>query len=299
MFKSCEVCGSEMWAVVYAGHVRDGAFGRLTAPEARVGRCGTCGVERLAEPFCRPSDIYESAKYRSLLEEPTDAAGFFAEHDSVQLQNLSVLWPLSARGKVVADVGCAAGSFLDHVRGLTADTIAVEPCQDYHPMLRERGHKVYARTEDAVRAEAGRVDMAYSFSVIEHVGNPRVFLSEIADLLASDGKLLVSTPNRRDALMDLLPSDYPAFFYRSVHRWYFDADSLSRCATAAGLRVIETLCVHRFGLSNAMTWLRDRRPGGHAALPHIQSPMLDRLWQTHLEQAGVGDYLYVWLERAG
>jgi len=263
-----------------------------------VGHCDRCGVERLAETYCRHDEIYVSSEYRSLLDDATDAAGFFAEHDISQLQNLSVLWPNSLRGKVVADIGCAAGSFLDHVRGLAAETIAVEPCADYHQSLRQRAYKVHSLTRDAVQSDAGRVDFAFSFSVIEHVGNPRAFLAEIAALLAPGGQLLVSTPNRRDALMTLLPADYPSFFYRSVHRWYFDVESFSRCAAAAGLSVTESRCVHRFGLSNAMIWLRDRRPGGKTALPNLDSPLLDQFWKSYLEQGGVGDYLYFWLQRA-
>ncbi len=298
MFGSCEICGGQAWHVVHRGPVRDGAFGRLTSPEAAVGRCERCGVERLAEVFCQSEDIYVSSDYRSLLNEATDSAGFFAAHDVLQLQNLSVLWPEPVRGKVVADVGCAAGSFLDHVGNLAAKTIAVEPCADYHQTLHQHGHKVYSDTQEAARGEAGLVDFAFSFSVIEHVGDPRAFLADIAGLLAPGGRLLVSTPNRRDALMELVPTDYPSFFYRSVHRWYFDVESFARCAEAAGLRVTESRCVHRFGLSNAMIWLRDRRPGGKTTLPNMESPLLDQFWKSYLEQAGVGDYLYFWLQRA-
>ena len=64
------------------------------------------------------------------------------------------------------------------------------------------------------------------------------------------------------------------------------------------LRTVEARCVHRFGISNVLTWLRDRRPGGHAALPHLAGPSLTHAWQTCLEEQGVGDYLYFWLERA-
>ena len=141
------------------------------------------------------------------------------------------------------------------------------------------------------------VDFAFSLSVIEHVGNPKAFLADIATMMTNSSRLLISTPNRRDVLMDLLPDDYPAFFYRTVHRWYFDLDSFSRCAELAGLRVVEGRCVHRFGLSNAMKWLRDRKPGGAQSLPAVNK-LVDKCWQASLEQAGTGDYLYFWLEKA-
>lgn len=291
-FAACEICGGKEWAAVHVGSVRDGAFGRLSRPESVVGRCQTCGVDRLDETLCKDADFYRSEEYRSLLAEPTDAAGFFAEHDMLQLRNLTEVWPEPIRGKVIADVGCAAGSFLDHVRGLARKAIAIEPCEVYHESLQSRGYAVYNSSVEAARGQVDRVELAVSFSVIEHVDNPRKFLAEIRELMAPDGKLLISTPNRRDILMDLLPDEYPNFFYRTQHRWYFDAESLRFCAQRAGLIVSEARCRHRFGLSNTLAWLRDRGPTGMVGLPHIDDPLVDSVWRKFLESKGVGDYLY-------
>jgi hypothetical protein len=60
--------------------------------------------------------------------------------------------------------------------------------------------------------------------------------------------------------MELLPDDFPSFFYRTVHRWYFNVASLAECAKLAGFEVVETQFVHRYGMANAIAWLRDRRP---------------------------------------
>lgn len=294
-FGPCEICVAESWIEAYRGSIRDGAFGKHK-DQAVIGRCGGCGVERLAEAFTKKDDFYQGPDYRAILEEPADAADLFEQHDMLQLQKLEQLWPESLRGKVIADVGCGAGSFLDHVRGLPARAIAIEPCRDYHDLLVSRGYEVYARAAEAA-PPLRQVDWAFSFSVIEHVGDPRAFLSEIRDLLKPGGRLLISTPNRLDVLMSLLPDAYPSFFYRVVHRWYFDSNSLAGCAERAGLKVLDVRCVHRFGLSNALIWLRDRQPRGRAKLPYVSSPLFDAMWVRGLEAEGVGDYLYAVLAR--
>ena len=97
--------------------------------------------------------------------------------------------------------------------------------------------------------------------------------------------------------MDLLPDVYPSFFYRAVHRWYFDDVSLREAARHAGLDVVDVRCVHRFGLSNALIWLRDKKPGGRKQLPHVGTPLMDAVWARALEAEGVGDYLYAVLAR--
>ena len=288
----CEICGNANWHIQYRGKIREGGFGSLTQEDGTVGKCSRCGVERLDEASCKDETFYGTEDYRNFLREPKDAAGFFLQHDETQLRNLTFLWPESLRNRVVADIGCAAGSFLDHVSGIAGNVVSVEPCRGYHESLKERGYHVYPYAADAVAEWGGRIDFAFCFSVIEHVRNPRLFLEEVRKLLSPQGKLIVSTPNRRDILMELKGEVYRRFFYRAVHRWYFDAESFAYCGRKAGFRLLETRWVHRFGLSNAMAWLRDGRPTGSAPLPHLDSPHLDAFWKAYLESRGVSDYLY-------
>ena len=292
----CEICGSAEIKVAYKGYVRDGSFGTLSSEHVKVFECSSCLVQRLDEQACYPDDIYESEKYRSILKESIDAEGFFSEHDKLQIERLKLVDPFIVRNKVVVDIGCAAGSFLDHLSGLAKETIAVEPCQVYHDSLKSRGHKVFSSCDHLEKDNSSSADYYFSFSVIEHVLNPLNFLQDISKNMSATSSLVISTPNRNDILMKLLPEDYSKFFYRKVHRWYFDQASLEKCADMAGLKVVKTKCVHRFGLSNAMMWLRDRKPTGQFNLENIDASM-DQAWKTSLEKASIGDYLYIWLEK--
>jgi len=295
-FPSCSVCGDLAWIPVYEGPVRDGAFGNIRA-DAVVAECVGCGVQRLDESSCHDDAVYTDAAYRELLGESVDTNGFHAEHDPLQLERLNVVNPMTLRGKVIADIGCAAGSFLDFVSGLARSVIAVEPGKPYQGSLRQRGYHTYDFTSGALDDCQGSVEHAFSFQVIEHVAEPVAFLSQISDLLALGGRLTISTPNRSDILMSLLPEDYPPFFYRSVHRWYFCADSLSRCGRAAGLIPVETRFVHRFGVANTLRWLRERRPGGRDPLPGLDDPALDSVWRDTLAREGTADTIYMTFEK--
>jgi SAM-dependent methyltransferase len=295
-FPRCAVCGEARWRAVWRGKVRAGKFGSFTDP-TEIHQCADCGVQRLAESACKDESFYASGDYRELLGQGKSAASFYAEHDPLQLERLNICRPHTLRGRSVADIGCAGGSFLDHVHGLVSTALAIEPAEHYHAVLAKSGYRVFASTKAAHKEWRGRIERVFSFSVIEHVAAPRAFLEEARELLAPEGSLLVSTPNRADFLMDLLPDDYPSFFYRSVHRWYFERESLARCADAAGLRVSEMLCVHRFGPGNALGWLRDRRPPGRATLPGLDDTGIDAAWRAGLEREFRGDYLYATLVR--
>ena len=292
-FGDCEVCGARRWLLRHGGPVRTGAFGAAAA--GRVAECGGCGVARLEEASCLGEVSYEAADYREAVGDGAAVAGYFEGHDRLQVRELQLLSSRRIRGNLVADIGCGGGSFLDYVHTLAAQTVAVEPFAGYHESLRERGHRVFAYAEQAAAAFAGLVDLATAFAVIEHVADPVAFLRDIRKQMKPDGCLVVSTPNRLDLLMELLPEDYPAFFYRTAHRWYFDAGSLGKCAERAGFAVERTVHYQRYGPSNAFAWLRDRRPTGDASLPGLESTVLDSVWRRTLEERGVADYLYMFL----
>ncbi len=292
-FPPCPVCAVAAWSEVRTGPVRDGVFGRVR--DAAVARCGSCGIERLAESACIPDGHYASASYREKLEQELDSQSYWRNHDGQQIFALSQLLPEELRGRVVADIGCAGGSFLDHVSGLAREIIAVEPAPCYQASLAGRGYHVYGWPQDAAAARPGSVDLAVSLQVIEHTADPRAFLSAIRPLLAPGGVLLISTPNRADILRSLLPEDFDMFFYRVVHRWYFDVASLAACAKAAGYGAAKPTFVHRYGMSNALSWLRDRRPTGHARLSQIDG-LADAQWKGWLEDRGLADCLCMRLE---
>lgn len=291
-FLPCEICGSRSWQPQYNGKVRDGSFGNLSKEECVVARCPTCGVERLNDSACRDTDFYEGDEYKQLISEPEAEADSRADRNLLNAKNLNIQWPEVLKGKIVAEVGCAGGHFLKRIKRYANQVIAIEPSRIYHESLREQGYRVYPFVKDAIQEWGGKVDFSFCFAVIEHTQNPRLFLEEIAALLSSKGQFILSSPNRRDILIDLNGDDYKRFFYRTVHRWYFDEDSMGFCAGKAGFRKLEIKCVHRFGLSNAMAWLRDGKPTGSKALPHLDSRELDEYWISYLESQGIGDFLY-------
>lgn len=294
-FPSCAVCGADQWQTVHSGPVRDGSFGSWR--DAEVCRCGSCGVDRLAESACLGFDSYQSTDYRQRLEQDHDVDRHYATHDELARFTLEALWPTSLRGKTIADVGCGGGALLDHVRGVAASIVAIDPAVPFSESLKSRGYAWYPSAAAACRDHESKVDIVLSTQVIEHVDDPRAFLADIARLLKPDGIAVVSTPNRRDVLMELLPQAFPSFFYRVQHRWAFDATSLSRCAERGGLVVADLRHVHRYGIANTMYWLKEGRPRGRTTMAPLDGT-IDKLWQSWLENNGRADNLYALLKRA-
>ena len=293
MPKACEICEATEWVSVYSGKIRSGAFGNYI--DSKIFNCPDCGVNRLDESACIRNEAYQTEEYRGILEQGLGVNDFFKHADPVQIHNISAFWPLDARGKKIVDIGTGGGSFLDHVSGLAAEVIAVEPTKMYHSSLKKRGYRIFNYTADALNEYQNQIDIVFSFQVIEHVPNPKQFINEALGLLKPGGTMIIATPNCNDILLKLLPEDFPSFYYRSQHRWYFGKESLVNCFryAAEGKSQLHSIKFkHTLGMSNALAWLKEKKPKGNLCLDGI-NPVADNLWSSYLESTEQADTIYL------
>ena len=288
---ACAICGSAQRAVLYEGPIRTGGFGQVSAQTYTVFVCAGCGAGHLA---IDPVD-YESGDYRLRVDGSDVAEDFHRTHDGEQALKLQMMGTGGLREAVVMDVGCGGGSFLDLVKGMCRTTIGIEPTPSLRAAVTAKGHRAFPYCHDVGKEWDEQVDVAVSFSVIEHVPDPAALLREVRRLLKPGGRLVVSTPNRRDWLLEALPEEYPRFFYRAVHAWYLDAGALTRLLTIAGFVEPRVTFHHRYDLSNAILWLRDKRPTGLGALAFAAPG--DGVFRGMLEASGRTDYLYAFARK--
>ena len=294
-FHKCEICNSDNWEIIYKGNIRDGSYGNFIE-KASIGECLECGVQRLNEKDCMPSEYYDSGKYRKKLQQSLINKKALKEQDHVQKFLIDSVGGLNIlRIQVFVDVGCGAGSLLDMTRGIAKKQIGIEPCEPYLNALTGRGYKVYPNISLALEENKRTCDWALSSQVIEHVEDPVKFLKDIYKLLKPGGHAIISTPNLNDILNSILP-EFQEFFYRTQHRWYFNKESMVFCAKKSGFEIIEAKFIHRYGLANTFFWLRDRVPKGRTRL-EVLNQHSDKLWSAYLENSGQADNLFCHIRR--
>src|SRR3954468_10996818 len=102
-------------------------------------------------------------------------------------------------GRRAADVGCGAGLLTEPLARLGADVTGVDPAPENIAAAGEhalgQGLAIDYRV-GSVEALEGKYDLVASLEVVEHVAEPRDFVQGLASLLADDGLLILSTPNR-------------------------------------------------------------------------------------------------------
>ena len=291
-----EWCADVPARSVYYGPIRDGKPGSQTAECYHVLECVPHRLGYLS-PF--PEVNYSDDSYRVAVNESAEIEQYFRLHAAQQPGYLKLIRPYLRSGQVVADVGCGGGALLDLVQAETgSQTIAIEPYVGYHSSLTQRGHTVFGSAADVLAGPGTEfVDVALSFHVIEHTIDPVEYLQEIRSFVRPGGLAVVLTPNLDDFLMHADAERMAPFFYRRVHNYYFTAKSLRWIGGLAGWEPIHDIHYHEFGMSNALLWLRDGKPSGHARLPGIDN-FADTFWINYLEQSGQANNVGVVLRNA-
>ncbi len=269
----CPVCDCIEYGLAYSGPVR---VGSKEYTVQNVLMCKNCSLQRI-ENFYKPEQ-YERNEYRS------GVGGWDMEaHDEVQRHVFSYM--PSVRGKVVVDVGCGSGSLLDMLQGMAAKTIGVEP-DEKTPAKPDTMVRSIADVADAVS------DITICVDVIEHTEDPVAFAKELNRITKPDGRVIVVTPNLEEVLMVMQPK-FKRFWYKVAHNWYFNEDTLWRCMLRAGMVADSMRTIHRYGIHNALGWLRDGNISGQHDEGLQLGEMADDMWRSLMEHFGYGEKIYI------
>ena len=113
---NCLICGFDKSKVVYNGIIRDGKFGNYTNHNVDIYKCEKCGVMYHIDLNKNIPDFYTSDAYRTKMGQTVDQ--YETIHDKEVLDKLNYTGTTIFRNKIVADIGCGGGSFLDYIKGV-------------------------------------------------------------------------------------------------------------------------------------------------------------------------------------
>jgi 2-polyprenyl-3-methyl-5-hydroxy-6-metoxy-1,4-benzoquinol methylase len=284
---NCPICNTPNPSLSYQGVIRDGTYGSFTSKEHTVLLCKNCETSFLS-PL--PTQVkYDSQEYRLSYNGSIDVNKYYELHDKISAKYLDFLSDISLRNKLVCDIGCGGGAFLDYIKGLCSQTVGVEPFRGYHDSLQNRGHLVFDSLKN-LYSEYGdnTFDIIVSFHVIEHVENPNEFINTIYNLLKKDGVAIIVTPNSNDILMKLGPTEFKAFYYRTAHLYYFTQQSLKQIAKNSKFLDYKITFNHNYDFSNFVSWLNEKKPTGVGKLS-LFNQYINQTWINFLIDNGLSE----------
>lgn len=137
----------------------------------------------------------------------------------------------------IVDFGAGVGTFGAEIRQSGHVVCCVEPDPDHRAAIAKLGLAAFSSLEDI----QGEVAYIYSLNVLEHIENDGMILANIAQKLASGGRLFLYVP--------AFPMLFGPMDKLVGHMRRYKRDELARKVTAAGLNVVRSEYVDSLGFA--------------------------------------------------
>jgi 2-polyprenyl-3-methyl-5-hydroxy-6-metoxy-1,4-benzoquinol methylase len=192
-------------------------------------------------------------------------------------------------GKRWADIGTGVGGILDLLSPIALEATGVEPQMKPRNEAIENGLKVVA---DIKHLRDDWYDVITMFHVFEHVSNPSMFLSGLANKLKDGGKVIIEVPHAKDFLLSFLDLDsFKAFTLWSEHLVLHTRETLFALIRNAGFGNVSIYGYQRYPLANHLYWLRHGKPGGHIKWSELRTNTIDSSYGAMLAGLDMTDSL--------
>ncbi len=291
----CKLCKSNRVKISYQGLIRNGGLGKYTNDPVTMWQCEDCGVIWHEKVIEDTKQYYQSREYRNSLEGSSEEEVFYALHDRETFDKFQYTGTDIYRHKTVADIGCGAGAFLDFLKGVAKDIVAIEPSEAYRKSMDKKGFATYAYAKDAKTDWKNKVDVITSFDVIEHVDDPRKFMEDAFELLAEgEGRAVIGTPTDMPIMRGLLGEIFEKkLLFSTQHIWVFSEKNLRMLAEEAGFKKIEIKYFQRYGIGNFLGWLREKEPKSDINETYI-TDTLNSVWKSECNARALSDYIVLY-----
>lgn len=150
--------------------------------------------------------------------------------------------------KRALDVGCGAGLLTEPLARLGAAVTGLDAAPENIAAARAhaegQGLAIDYRSGEVGQLARERFDLVVSMEVVEHVADPAAFIAGLANVLAGDGLLILSTPNRSPLSKLALITIGEGFGMvpkgTHDHDKFLTPEELAGLVEQAGLKVIDT-----------------------------------------------------------
>lgn len=189
---------------------------------ARLFQCETCALQFW--------DLRDALPDRSWYDQAVDYEPrywrlFSSLRDYLQWNHFEVLRSLPAEPLSILDVGCGLGGFVAACQRAGHDAYGLDWSERAIAAGRAyfNANNLFNGTlEEFVRSSTRKKwDVVTLFEVLEHLEEPRPFISQIRELLRPGGRLMMSVPNR-----DRRPNLHDSMDYPPYHLTWWNTNAL-------------------------------------------------------------------------
>jgi 2-polyprenyl-3-methyl-5-hydroxy-6-metoxy-1,4-benzoquinol methylase len=245
--------------------------GVFDCDDTKVIECNDCGLQFLdpimteAEEEIYYKDYYYSQKKRYFEEVDLQTIQQNSLKNYLKYQDLYN--SLLSKSKKILEIGSGTGGFLKFVKENYPDKSlsSIEISEANLEFLNNENLNNFSDINfysDIQQVEGQKFDLIFGYGVLEHVRNPKEFLTSLKKLLKDqNSKIALNIPNKFSALVYLYKSEeYKKFTYMKQHYHTFSEKSLEILAHQIGCQVECYNYLQVWGLDNTISWLQNGKP---------------------------------------
>ncbi len=197
-------------------------------------------LETYPQPL--PEDLgkyYQSEDYishtdskKNLLEKAYHLVRRFALKSKVKLVN-----KYSDQGKLLLDIGCGTGDFLQQAKLNGWTVTGIEPNEKARAIANSKVNNAVLNS-DALFELKGQFDVITLWHVLEHLPNLEDHIKEIKKLLKPKGTLVVAVPNFKSHDAKYY-KEFWAAYDAPRHLWHFSKTSISKLFEKENIELVK------------------------------------------------------------
>ena len=240
--KECGLCGNKIFSEIY--HQVDRYGQKVTTVV-----CNKCGLIQL-NPRKNEDELanfYSSHYYTgySLDESKTNNSNWLSRKNKIAKDILdAVELHKELNGKRLLDIGSSYGFLIKEAQNRGSEVFGIEPSVKQANDLKREGFNIFNGTlQNYLDTDYNFFDIITLSHVLEHVEQPKFFLSSISKLLKPESFICVEVPNISWQL------EFGRFPYssHSAHIYYFTPQTMKALFELSGYNVVST----SYGLEGA------------------------------------------------
>jgi len=242
--QKCNVCGSDKRA--YLGKRCAAREGKVGGPETSVFKCKGCGLI-YPDPLPVPLKKKQQEIYGNREEYFNEGLSAYKKnvYDRT-LKNLSGF--MKTKGRLL-DIGCGEGDFLEMAKARGWDCRGVDISEEFARHAISRGLDVAAGNFEEMALSKDHFDAVVMYASLEHVIDPRKYLTQAGRIMKSNSVLYIKVPNEGsplfyigdlyNRLMSRRETTHLSVFHSPFHLYGFNKKSLCSILDSLGFRILK------------------------------------------------------------
>lgn len=251
----CPICSSSDASLVQ-NEIKGGV-------KTKVLHCSSCELNFLEtwDDVGHVKSLYAAENYIFTHNAQTDGPQKL-KYDEYQVR-FQRLKPFLSKKKSLLEIGCGDGKFLRMIKNEVGYAEGLELSPPQVEKLRKEGFICYDKMISEMEPPK-KYDIICMFALLEHVPLVRNFLQVLKTYLKPGGDIFIEVPNLNNTLVSGLEiPEFKNFYYRPIHLYYFNPNSLGKLLAAEGY-AYELETTQQASITNHFHWMYNRKGQANA-----------------------------------